>query len=304
MVATALNVKETGVITGLVESARELRNPLTVGYSTLLTMWILVGDDLRNAAERSQLGRRLIDALASLGGAFELALATFVAAIVGSILWNGGLARSVPFLMRRPGHPDWGAFIDEARMAVRRYEQYDVVTFKGHRFGKPSSSDAKHTVPSTHWSKYLHQRVEERERKEAEITFRVTLALVVIPVALALGIEGRGHWWWAVLATPFVWADVALMKYTTLRESRRYEIQDLESKLDDLRPHFEALKTPPDYSQVTPDQKEAQERQRMEQRKKVEERIRSYETRLDALKREGARALPRFFARLEGEPPE
>lgn len=109
------------MLSGLLESARELRNPLTVGYSALLSFWLVGGEAINEAALEDPLGRRILAALDSTGDAVEFALYTFAAAMIGSLLWNSGVSRFIRFLSAQAGHPDWDAMVEEAREAVRRY---------------------------------------------------------------------------------------------------------------------------------------------------------------------------------------
>lgn len=222
------------MLTGLLASARELRNPLTVGYAAATTLWLLAGDGIAEAARQDELGRRIIGLLDSMGDAGEFAAYTFVAAMLGSLLWNAAIARLVDWLAVAADHPDWQSLIEDASDEVRRYEEHTVLTYKG-QGQKPSAFDAKHTVPSPQHGAYLRARVEERERKAAEMSFRMTLAISLVPVVLALGIEGGGRWWWATAVVPVVWADVALLKYTTLNTVRRFELEDLQSQLDSAK---------------------------------------------------------------------
>lgn len=230
------------MLTGLLATARELRNPLTVGYSALLVFWLLAGDRLSDAARKDALGRRLIAGLDSLGSATNVALITFAAAMIGSVLWNVGVSRLVRILSARAHHPDWDALIEEAKATVKRFETYQVTTYKAPSGNKPSAFDQRHSVPSPRYAAYLHERVDERERKAAEMSFRVTLAVALVPVAAALGVEGGGCWWWSLSAIPIVWLDVALMKYTTLGDVRRFQLEDLEPRLEQAEKQLESLK--------------------------------------------------------------
>lgn len=211
----------------LLASARELRFPLTVGYSALFAVWLLFGEPLAAAARNDPLGSRLLAALDSLGSAAEIGIITFAAAMVGSVLWHAGVARLVRFIAAKGGHPDWRELVDEARGVARAYGEYRVVTVKG----RDSPFDETHTVPSAAWGAHLAERVQERERKKAEMSFRVTLAIALIPVAVALGIEGGGLWWLSFIVLPFIWLDVTLLKHTTLRIVNRYKLEDLQEKL-------------------------------------------------------------------------
>lgn len=295
---------EVYVLTGLLASARELRNPLTIGYSALLTPWLVAGEELNAAAQDNPLGRRLLGALDAIGEATTLALITFVAAIIGSILWHSGVARLVRFSAVRSGHPDWPALIDEAKDSVRRYEQYEMVTHKGQSFGSPSAFDERHTVPSARWGGYLHERVEERERKAAEMSWRVTLALALVPAALALGIEGGGLWWWSLMGIPTVWLDVALMKYTTLRTVRRYQLEDLQARLEQAKESLAAAERAPDYGTLAEEQREQQEGQRRQRIEELQGSVRELEATILLLTQQSTRRLPRLFAFVEGQPAE
>lgn len=211
----------------LLASARELRFPLTVGYAALFTVWLVLGESLAAAARSDPLGQRMLAALHSLGSAAEIGIITFAAAMVGSVLWHLGVARLVRFIASKAGHPDWPKLVDQAREAAREYGEYRVVTVKG----RDSPFDQQHHVPSATWATYLAERVQERERKASEMSFRVTLAVALVPVVVALGFEGGGLWWLSFLGLPLVWLDVTLLKYTTLRVVNRFRLEDLNVQL-------------------------------------------------------------------------
>lgn len=286
----------------LLASARELRNPLMIGYAALFAFWLLAGDKVNEAALADPLGRRLVSALDSAGGASELALSTFAAAMIGSLLWNSGVSRLVRFLSARAGHPDWDAMIEEARGTVRRYEEYDVTTYKGSSGGKPSPTDQRHRVPSPRQAAYLHERVEERERKASEMSFRVTLAIAFVPVAIALGIEGGGLWWWWLGAIPVVWFDVALMKHTTLRTVRRFELEDVQSKLEYAEGLLKSAKeraAQPVGAGPSGSESEASSRERID---RLQEKVDALSATVERLRVEESRRLSKVFAFLEGRP--
>jgi hypothetical protein len=289
------------VLTGLLASVRELRNPLTVGYAALFSLWLLVGDDLEAAARRDALGRRLLIALDSLGDAAELALYTFIAAMVGSLLWHVVVARLVRFIGVWGGHPNWPQLIDQAREAMRRYEEYRVVSNKGQSFGRPSSFDEAHTVPSLRWGAHLQERVEERERKAAEMSFRVTLAVVLIPVAFSLGIEGGGFWWLSLLAIPVLWLDVALMKYTTLRVVRRYELENLQERLRQAESELAEAEADSSSASLPEEQRRGAEERRQALITVSRQEVADLKTQVDRMTNEAARRTTKFFAFLEGE---
>lgn len=287
------------MVTDVLASARQLRNPLTVGYAALITIWLLFGEPLSEAAKSDELGRRLLNGFASFGGAAELALITFVASIIGSVLWHAGMSRLVQHLSRIDRHPSWPALIDEARSAVKDYEQYSVTTYKGQSGQRPSAFDEKHTVPSPHWGDYLHERVYDRERKAAEMSFRVTLAVSLVPMAIALGIEG-GEWWWcALICIPVVWLDVLFLKHKTLRVIRLYELEDAERNLagarDSLKRMLEAQKENGKLSDAERKHQEAYiERLRAQ--------ICEYEATIEKHNGEARRRVTKFVEFLEGEP--
>lgn len=292
------------MLTGLLASARELRFPLTVGYSALLSSWLLFGEGLADAARRDALGRRLLTALDSLGGTAEFGLYTFVAAMIGSVLWHAGVARLVRYLGVRGGHPNWQQMIDEARTAARRYEEYSVVTYKGQSGnGRPSPFDVTHTVPSPQWGAHLQERVQERERKAAEMSFRVTLAVALVPVALAVGVEGGGLWWLSVIAIPVIWLDVALMKYTTLRAVHRYELEDLQERLRQCEfalTQAEAQANTADSAVGPSGELERRRAYVVELRTEVD----ALRASISRIQHHASRRASKLFAFLEGEPAE
>ena len=285
------------MFTGLLASARELRFPLTIGYSALLTVWLLFGEPLAAAARNDALGRRLLAALDSLGSPAELGIITFGAAMVGSILWHAAVARLVRFIAAKAGHPDWQELIDEAREAARRHGEYTVVTTKGQPGARPSAFDEKHTVPSAAWSAHLVERVQERERKAAEMSFRVTLAVGLVPVALALGIEGGGLWWLSLAAVPIIWLDVALLKHTTLRVVNRYKLEGLQERLRSREQRLTDLKARALGASTDPAES-ARVQEQIQNAQKDADELRATMERLNA---HTNRRATRIFALLEGE---
>ncbi len=288
------------MLSGWLASARELRNPLTIGYSVTLTFWLLAGEAVHEATRADPLGRRILAALDSLPDAAKLALLTFIATMLGSILWNSVVSRLVKSLSSRAGHPDWEGLIDEARAAVRHYEEHEVITYKGQSGGTRSPFDAKHRVPSSHHGAYLHERVQERERKASEVSFRVTLAIALVPVALGLGVRGAGLWWLSLLVVPLVWFDVALLKHTTLGEVRRFQLEDVRSRREQAEASLRmATKGGVDSGEEAPSGERARrdhwvsETQAMVDKLKQEERD---------LRSADAHWRSRFFALIEGPP--
>lgn len=289
------------MLTGLLASARELRNPLTVGYSAMLVFWLVAGEKATDAARNDALGRRIIAGLDSVGPTASLALWTFAAAMIGSLLWNGGLSRFVRFLSVRARHPDWDALIEDAKQAVQRYEAYDVVTYKGQSGSRPSAFDTKHTVSSPRHAAYLHARVDERERKAAEMSFRVTLAVALVPIAIALGVEGGGRWWWSMCAIPVAWLDVAFMKHMTLRTVRRFQLEDLQSELDEAEQRLKWATTA-DAEREHSDEPDTQAAIRKQELTNLEDAVTHLRAEVKKLQDDDARLSSRLFAWAEGHP--
>ncbi|MFP7761871.1 hypothetical protein [Marisediminicola sp. LYQ85] len=291
------------VLTGLLASARELRFPLTVGYSALLSVWLLFGEVLAAAARKDALGRRVLTALDSLGGTAEVGLYTFVAAMLGSVLWHGGVARLVRYIAARGGHPNWEEMIDQARRAARQYGEYRVTTNKGASGGQPSPFDATHTVPSPEWGAHLLERVQERERKAAEMSFRVTLALALVPISLALGLEGGGLWWLSLVAIPVIWLDITMLKHTTLRVVHRYKLEDLQERLrSSERELNELVARVASVTNETADGSATKwERNRILELQKQSTKLNAA---IDEIKAHTNRRASRIFALIEGEPAE
>lgn len=291
--------RSTNIRNALIASARELRNPLTAGYAALVTFWVLAGEEARAAADQDALGRRLLDALNIIGWAGEFGLYTFIAALAGSLLWRVGLARIVNGLAKLNRHPDWSAFIDEAKDAVRRYEEHQVLTYRGQSGGRPSSFDSRHTVPSPRWAAYLHERVEERERTSAEMSWRITLAVVALPLAVAIGLEGGGLWWAVLAVLPLVWLDVALLKHTTLRTVRRYRLEDLRRRLEEVLQQLQYDEHVPEYGDMNAAAREEQERCRRDQLETTRAEQRKLEEEIAEVTRMESRRSSRIFALVE-----
>lgn len=286
----------------LLASARELRNPLTVGYSALLAAWLAVGEAVSRAARSDVLGERLLTAVDSMGEAAKLALATFAAAVVGSLLWNAFVSRLVRSISLRAGHPDWGALIREARLAVQRYEEYDVTTYKAGNGTTPWQSDAKHRVPSAHRGAYLHARVDERERRAAEMSFRVTLAVSLFPVAVCLGAVGGGWWWSSVAVLPVLWFDVAVMKHTTLGTVNRYKLEDVRLRLVDKQQTLEAWQSrSPAGTEPAAKPSRTSSDQHSARLRTLEEECAALKAEAGRLIRDQCRPSSKFFSLLLGE---
>lgn len=282
---------------GLLASARELRFPLTVGYSALLTVWLLFGEPLEAAARNDPLGRRLLAALDSLGSPAELGVITFAAAMIGSVIWNAAVRRLVRFITAKAGHPRWQDLIDEAREAAKSYGEYTVVSTKGQPSGRPASHDERHTVPSTAWTTHLMERVQERERKESEMSFRVTLAISLVPVALAIGIEGGGLWWLGLAVVPIIWLDVALLKHTTLRLVNRYQLEDLQERLRALEDVLVTLNARAIEASTNPAEGPRVQK-RIEETQKEADEVRST---IERIHTHSKRRVTRLFEFIEGK---
>jgi hypothetical protein len=283
----------------LLTSARELRFPLTIGYAVLLTIWVLFGEDLAAAARRDALGQRLLAALDSLGTATVIGIVTFAAGMLGSLLWHVAIARLVRFISVRNGHPNWSQLTEDARQTARLYGEYQVVTYKGTSGGKLSPFDARHTVPSSAWAAHLVERVQERERKADEMTFRMTLALALIPVALAVGVKGGGLWWLSLIAIPAIWLDLAFLKHTTLRTVNRFRVEDLEERLRNLRDSVTTLEARLIASVGAASNEADRLREQITTNQADVDRM---QAELDAINSHTTRRTSKLFAWLEGEP--
>ena len=288
------------MFTGLLASARELRLPLTVGYAVSITVWLLLGDAIGAAARNDDLGMRLLAGLEHLGVAAQLGLVTFVSAMLGSVLWRGGVAKLVQQIEAKAGHPNWQELIGHARNAAREYGEYRVKTYKGvSGTGRMSPFDAEHLVPSPEWGHYLLERVRERERKAAEMRFRVALAIALVPVAVALGVEGGGAWWLSLVAIPVIWFDVVILKHSALRVAHRYELEDLQEKLRDAQEELDAFKE----QNVSEDSADA-DHESNPTLLKLRNDVERLHAEVNAIEAHARRRATRLFAQIDGEPEE
>lgn len=218
----------TAVFTDLIDSAREIRSPLAIGYSLLFSSWLSLDHTFEQAFGATPLGQRLDNAFEGLGDATSFAIVTFVAAMLGSLVWNLGVERLIAYLQHQLHHPDWGEWIASAQRAVRDYEEYRVTTLKS----APNNTGAEHKVISPHWGQHLQAEADARARKASEVEFRMTLAIALLPVAITLGVEG-GRWWWGGLLLPvLVWIDVSTIKYSTRALLSQYKRTDLLARRD------------------------------------------------------------------------
>jgi hypothetical protein len=278
------------MLTDLVTSAKELRSPLVLGYSLLFTAWLLLRDNISKATSSSSLAAGIQDGIESLGGAGELALITFAAAMLGSLVWNVGIARVVAALKRTFHHPDWHLWIQQAQDTVREYEEYRVTTHKGVTARGPSSSDAKHKVPSPLWARHLQTEVDDRVRKASEVDFRITLAISLLPVATALSIEGGGYWWLSWIAPAVIWLDVSIIKHTTAALLLDYEIRDDEQMLHQLQNNLGQYESLP--NEQSSEQERAQDHLR--------NNIAKLERKLKALRAKRSHRSARAFGWIRG----
>lgn len=274
------------MFTELIESARELRSPLVVGYSLLFTVWLTVGERIDRAVAGSPLASRLRDGFHELGSAGKVALVTFAAAMLGGLVWNVVVERVIERLKLVFHHPDWDAWIMQALEQVRRYEEYTVVS---HQSANWNSRDT-HRVPSPHYGAFLQAQVDDRMRRSSEVTFRMALAVSSLPAALALAAEGGGYWWFALLVPALVWLDVFLIKHTAASLIRGYEVADLTEQLNQCRRALANAKKNPEASNQA------------ERARQLELEIEQIEARLDQLNQDASRPVHRTALWLRGAP--
>jgi hypothetical protein len=214
----------------LLDSARELRSPLAVGYGALAILWISFGNWISGALGRDPLAVRIQGGFHSLGAATTFAIVTFVAAMLGSAIWTFCLRRFVRNLTRKLDHPDWARWIDEAKREVHEYEQYKVEPqLKQGRSGLEANSSARaYYVPSRHHGDHLEAEVADRTRKQSEVEFRIVLAIVSLFISLSLILAGGLWWWWSLIPPVLIWIEVMMLKQTTEDLIDSYAQKELE----------------------------------------------------------------------------
>ncbi len=274
---TLINV--AAMFKSLIDSAREIRSPLVLGYSALFSLWLVVGEPWGERVAGSDLGGRLEDLFTGMGSTGQVALVTFAASMLGSLLWNGGTRALVAWLQKVLGHPNWDEWVARARRNLVDYETYNVTTVKGTSGGRMSTRDAVHTVPSPGRSAELADEVADRTRRAGEASFRVTLAIATVPIAVCAGVSGGGWWWMALIIPTLLWADVTLMKHTTELALIQFEIDDLTHLIGAVEQDIAQLRGVGDNSDDHIEAKARQIAQRTAEKADVEGRVAELEER-------------------------
>ena len=231
----------TAVFTSLIEGARAIRIQLVAGYSAVLTGYIVLHGQFADRERWTGGAAILGDLYSSFGAAGRAAFWAFVALILGSVISNLFFNSLVAWAVKYPKAPPWTEFIDEARLAVREYEEYTVVT-QSHRDGTSVATahmrgDVTHIVPSRQHAEFLSEEVEDRERRFAEVQFRMALALGLVPPALVLALRSGAWWLLCLLPSTLIWIDMGRMQDRTrsyMRKARRAAIIAALSEVDDL----------------------------------------------------------------------
>ncbi|HQZ35362.1 MAG TPA: hypothetical protein PK020_13130 [Ilumatobacteraceae bacterium] len=210
------------MFTGLIEGARAIRIQLVAGYSALLTAYIALHGVISDHGEWTSGPGILVDLYSSFGAAGRAAFWAFSAFMIGSILTNTFFGQLVERTAQHPNGPSWPDFIDEAKAAVKEYEEYKVTThLSGNGAGGTTlkvvgRSAMSHTVPSPHHAEFLREVVEDRERRHAEVQFRMAVTLGLVAPGIAMTI--RAGWWGLAFLVPtlLVWLDMANLQRKTM----------------------------------------------------------------------------------------
>lgn len=212
----------------LIESVRELRSPLVIGYGILFTIWLWFAEGLDQALSTSDLGQRLRDGFSDLGSASTLALITFAAGMIGSLVWRLFFEDLIVLLQRLFKHPNWDDLTSRAIRTVKEYEEYSVVTVAQDE----GSSQEMHRVPSPHYGAVLMRKADDREKQASEVVFRMSLAIALLPGAISLWLIGSGWWWLSALAAIVPWLHVSLIKRSTALEVLDFNISNGVDELE------------------------------------------------------------------------
>lgn len=237
----------------LLDSAREIRSPLAAGYGALAALWIIFGEWVATSVASDPLGMRLTKGFNGLGAATTFALVTFLAAMLGSVIWHLFLKRAVRKLHKILKHPDWKRWIEVAEKAVDRHEAFDVGDFARMIVNSPQSLDiaaGDYLLPSRHHGERLQAEVEDRKRRQSEIEFRTVLAFVGSVVSISLIIEGGVPWLPTLIVPVFVFAEVWMLKNTTKDIVIAYELQEVIDTIIQLKKTQERTKDPERRKQI------------------------------------------------------
>jgi hypothetical protein len=227
----------------LIDGARTVRSPLLYGYTALLTLWISLYDQLPDRRELSPTSESLLELYDELGPAGHVALWTFAAYMLGALLESFILDAIVAYLLRFPKGPDWDEFVESARTAVKRYEEYRVQypSLQVTENRVAGRHGPQHSVPSQQWGQFLWREVQDRERRRAELQFRMSLALAIVPPVVALVLRGGWIWSWGLLPSVVILIDLGRMQDRTRsymnerrRESVGRELEQVKLELDSL----------------------------------------------------------------------
>lgn len=213
----------------MLDGVRDLRLPLTAGYLTLLTLWILFAEDTIDDPAEGTLLWRFGELFDELGPAAKLGLVSLAAVFVGGILINSVFRPLIDRYYEFSGL-DWTMYVEAewAAASVAVGDQNRVIAER--------AADG----------------ARKRERELAEYEFRICIAMFSPLPVVAVIIEGEGSLV-AAFVVVFIVVVVSAVQVTKSAHDylvvARYElaqerVRDLRGIVKDghaARDHYESL---------------------------------------------------------------
>lgn len=237
---------------------KSLRSALLTGYALLAAGWLLwpsVTKGVSFSMSASQLVQRATEI--DLGSGTKLALVSFVATFIGTAANTLVVDRVIDWFEETFPGPWWDLYLRQgfdsslysSSFQLSTSDEKRMYVTNPHRavdqqLRRAYPIDVSHPVlhgawlDTFHWSTY-----EKRLRERRESRFRLHVLLAALVLAVPLGVEGGGEWWFvsvAVVAIAFVELTVhnrAVAKGMMTEECKRLLglKSDAVAKVDEIK---------------------------------------------------------------------
>ena len=217
----------------MIDGARELRAPLTVGFCTIFTAWAAVVGRLPARSEADTMTLRIVDLWSAAGTSAQLALLTVAALFLGSMILR---LRAVKSVLRKSqsvrNRPDWEGFVGDVLDEARNYEEVSV-TLPG--FSDSSSIGNSFTWPSSAMSEHLRSEIRRRQAMEAEAELRHVFAIASLAPAAVIALRGGGAWYVLLLVPVVLSIDMVLVDRQAKLDIFSYRWQYARSRMQSIQ---------------------------------------------------------------------
>lgn len=185
------------MLASLLPGVRDLRTPLAVGVVLLLAAWVAFGELIPGPDQAGGLLARIYDASEVLGAPSTLAVAGFVAYLIGSA-WTFAIERPIRKLVRFPS--------GNGRLSIHQLVEADVDLAKTSEERRNAITAQLHReIPNLRYRLLAANRdiYDHFDRKESEAELRVALAVPLGILVITAAIEASP---WFLFALAFVLA--------------------------------------------------------------------------------------------------